>query len=81
MATTSIHPIRVTEAKSVQYITDPEKAERVTYYGCSGSADEISHQFDMLRAYGKTQGVFSVIISYRVLHQAKQQRNRYIRQD
>ena len=33
MATTSIHPIRVTEAKSVQYITDPEKAERVTYYG------------------------------------------------
>lgn len=64
MATTSIHPIRVTEAKSVQYITDPEKAERVTYYGCSGSADEISHQFDMLRAYGKNTGS---VLSYHII--------------
>lgn len=64
MATTSIHPIRVTEAKSVQYITDPEKAERVTYYGCRGSADEISHQFDMLRAYGKNTGS---VLSYHII--------------
>ena len=64
MATTSIHPIRVTEAKSIQYITDPEKADRVTYYGCSGSADEISHQFDMLRAYGKNTGC---VLSYHII--------------
>ena len=64
MATTSIHPIRVTEVKSVQYITDPEKADRVTYYGCSGSADEISHQFDMLRAYGKNTGC---VLSYHII--------------
>ena len=64
MATTSIHPIRVTEAKSVQYITDPEKAERVTDYGCRGSADEISHQFDMLRAYGKNTGS---VLSYHII--------------
>ena len=64
MATTSIHPIRVTEVKSVQYITDPEKAERVTYYGCRGSADEISHQFDMLRAYGKNTGS---VLSYHII--------------
>lgn len=64
MATTLIHPIRVTEAKSVQYITDLEKAERVTYYGCSGSADEISHQFDMLRAYGKNTGS---VLSYHII--------------
>lgn len=64
MATTSIHPIRVTEAKSVQYITDPEKTERVTYYGCSGSADEISHQFDMLKAYGKNTGS---VLSYHII--------------
>lgn len=64
MATTSIHPIRVTEAKSVQYITNPEKAERVTCYGCSGSAENISHQFDMLRAYGKNTGS---ILSYHII--------------
>lgn len=64
MATTSIHPIRVTEVKSVQYIIDPDKAERVTYYGCSGSADEISHQFDMLRAYGKNTGS---VLSYHII--------------
>ena len=64
MATTSIHPIRVTEAKSIQYITDPEKADRVIYYGCSGSADEISHQFDMLRAYGKNTGC---VLSYHII--------------
>lgn len=64
MATTSIHPIRVTEAKSVQYITNPEKAERVTCYGCKGSAEDISHQFDMLRAYGKNTGS---VLSYHII--------------
>lgn len=64
MATTSIHPIRVTEAKSVQYITNPEKAERVTCYGCRGSAEDISHQFDMLRAYGKNTGS---VLSYHII--------------
>ena len=64
MATTSIHPIRVTEAKSVQYITNPEKAERITCYGCRGSAEDISHQFDMLRAYGKNTGS---VLSYHII--------------
>ncbi len=64
MATTSIHPIRVTEAKSVQYITNPEKAERITCYGCNGSAEDISHQFDMLRAYGKNTGS---VLSYHII--------------
>lgn len=64
MATTSIHPIRVTEAKSVQYITNPEKAERVTCYGCRGSAEDISNQFDMLRAYGKNTGS---VLSYHII--------------
>lgn len=64
MATTSIHPIRVTEAKSVQYITNPEKAERVTCYGCRGSAEDISHQFYMLRAYGKNTGN---VLSYHII--------------
>lgn len=64
MATTSIHPIRVTEAKSVQYITNPEKAERVTCYGCRGSAEDISNQFDMLRAYEKNTGS---VLSYHII--------------
>lgn len=64
MATTSIHPIRVTEAKSVQYITNPEKVERVTCYSCRGSAEDISHQFDMLRAYGKNTGS---VLSYHII--------------
>ncbi len=64
MATTSIHPIRVTEAKSVQYITNLEKAERITCYGCRGSAEDISHQFDMLRAYGKNTGS---VLSYHII--------------
>lgn len=64
MATTSIHPIRVTEVKSVQYITNPEKAERVTCYGCRGSAEDISHQFDMLRACGKNTGS---VLSYHII--------------
>ncbi len=64
MATTSIHPIRVTEAKSVQYITNPEKAERITCYGCRGSAEDISHQFDMLRTYGKNTGS---VLSYHII--------------
>lgn len=64
MATTSIHPIRVTEAKSIQYITNPEKAERITCYGCKGSAEDISHQFDMLRAYGKNTGS---VLSYHII--------------
>ena len=64
MATTSIHPIRVTEAKSIQYITNPEKAESVTYYGCKGSAQEISKQFDVLRAYGKNTGD---VLSYHII--------------
>lgn len=64
MATTGVHPIRVTEAKSVQYITNPEKAERITCYGCRGSAEDISHQFDMLRAYGKNTGS---VLSYHII--------------
>lgn len=44
MATTSIHPIRVTEAKSIQYIINPEKAAYVTRYGCWGNAAEISDE-------------------------------------
>lgn len=64
MATTGVHPIRVTEAKSVQYITNPEKAERVTCYGCRGSAEDISHQFYMLRAYGKNTGN---VLSYHII--------------
>ena len=49
MATTQIHPIRVTQAKSVQYIANPEKASYVRKYGCDGSAEEISDQFDIIR--------------------------------
>ena len=44
MATTSIHPIRVTEAKSIQYIINPEKAAYVTRYGCWENAAEISDE-------------------------------------
>jgi len=64
MATTSVHPIRVTEAKSIQYITNPEKAERVTCYGCRGSSEDISNQFDALRAYGKNTGS---VLSYHII--------------
>ena len=56
MATTQIHPIRVTQAKSVQYITNPEKASYVRKYGCDGSAEEISDQFDIIRSFGKNKG-------------------------
>lgn len=56
MATTQIHPIRVTQAKSVQYITNPEKASYIRKYGCDGSAEEISDQFDIIRSFGKNKG-------------------------
>ncbi len=56
MATTSIHPIRVTQAKSLQYITNPEKVSYVRKYGCNGSAEEISDQFDVIRSFGKNKG-------------------------
>ncbi len=64
MATTGVHPIRVTEVKSIEYITNSEKAEQITCYGCGGSAEEISHQFDMLRSFGKNSGS---VLSYHLI--------------
>ena len=64
MATTSIHPIRVTEAKSIQYIINPEKAAYVTRYGCWGNAAEISDEFSKLRSMGRNTGS---VLSYHII--------------
>ena len=37
----------------------------MTCYGCRGSAEDISHQFDMLRACGKNKGS---VLGYHIIH-------------
>ena len=64
MATTSIHPIRVTEAKSIKYIMNPDKAAYVTRYGCWGNAAEISDEFSKLRGMGRNTGS---VLSYHII--------------
>ena len=64
MATTSIHPIRVTEDKSIQYIMNPDKAAYVTRYGCWGNAAEISDEFSKLRSMGRNTGS---VLSYHII--------------
>lgn len=44
---------RTEKAESVKFITNPEKAECVTFYGCSDSVENILHQLDMFRAIKK----------------------------
>lgn len=64
MATTSIHPIRVTEAKSIKYIMNPDKAAYVTRYGCWGNAVKISDEFSKLRGMGRNIGS---VLSYHII--------------
>ena len=64
MATTSIHLIRVTEAKSIKYIMNPDKAAYVTRYGCWGNAAEISNEFSKLRSMGRNIGS---VLSYHII--------------
>lgn len=64
MATTSIHTIRSTEIKSVEYITNPDKASLITTYGCNSSACDIANAFADLRALANDKGK---VLSYHII--------------
>lgn len=55
MAITSVHPIYVTQAKSVAYIINPTKTEKGLYvdsYMCSKNADKSAEDFKAIRDNG-----------------------------
>lgn len=55
MAVTSVHPIYVTQAKSVAYIINPVKTEKGLYvesYMCSANPEKTSDDFEVIRQAG-----------------------------
>ncbi|MDE5945772.1 MAG: relaxase/mobilization nuclease domain-containing protein [Oscillospiraceae bacterium] len=64
MATTSIHTIRSAEIKSIEYITNPDKASLITTYGCNGSACDIANAFADLRVLANDKGQ---VLSYHII--------------
>ena len=56
MAVTTIHPIKSTLKKALDYITDPQKTEEkllVSSYGCSVETADIEMEFTLKQCYQK----------------------------
>lgn len=56
MAVTTIHPIKSTLKKALDYITDPQKTEEkllVSSYGCSVETADIEMEFTLNQCYQK----------------------------
>lgn len=67
MAATSIHPIRTTEIKSIQYVMRKDKTSNrnfVTTYACGQTPEEIEKAFSEQRSFINDKGS---VLSYHII--------------